>query len=375
MKNLISKLFFIAAALVAVGCETDDSLSHTEVSPVEALYSPEDNTFYNLGAQSSAVFEWQAARAEDNGVVMYEVAFDEEGGDFSEPIYVIPSDGKGLQRTLNLSFTVLNQIAGMAGIEPENTGKLQWTVWSSKGINVEKSNLIRTIEVERPGGFPTPDELFITGTATEAGDDLASAIPMKKTGATTFEVYTSLSEGEYQLATRNTGTPETYFIEGEKLKAEGTTTYSGEEKVYRIKVDFSDGSVELTEIQKLELWFAPNGEFLFELPYAGNGTWLADDEFIEFRQESWGRDERYKFKFTVVKNGETQEEWFGSTNADNSRPDANTSPAYWYMVPVTNDHWANTFKFATEVDMSTVDIEVIFNTEVPEYIHNVTIVE
>ena len=375
MTKLISKLFFIAAALFVVGCEEDDALSHTEVSAVEALYSPEDNTFYNLGAQSSAVFEWQAARAEDNGVVLYEVAFDEEGGDFSEPVYVIPSDGKGLQRTLNLSFTTLNQIAGMAGIEPESVGKLQWTVRSSKGINVKESNLFRTIEVERPGGFPTPDELFITGSATEGGDDLASAVPMKKTGANTFEDYTSLSEGNYQLVTRNSGTPETFFIENNKLKAEGSTAYSGEEKVYRIRVDFSDGSVEMTEIQKLELWFAPNGEFLFELPYAGNGTWLAEDEVIEFRQESWGRDERYKFRFTVVKNGESQEEWFGSTNADNSRPTAETSPAYWYMVPVTNDHWNNSFKFATEVDMSTTDIQVTFNTEVPEYTHSVTIVE
>ena len=92
-------------------------------------------------------------------------------------------------------------------------------------------------------------------------------------------------------------------------------------------------------------------------------------------QETWGRDERYKFRFTVANNGETQEEWFGSTNADNQRPDANTSPAYWHMVPVTNDHWNNSFKFATEVDMSTVDVEVIFNTEVPEYTHSVTIVE
>ena len=375
MTKLFSKLFFIAAALIVVGCEEDDALSHTEVSAVEALYAPEDNTFYNLGAQSSAVFQWQAARAEDNGVVLYEVAFDVEGGDFSEPVYVIPSDGKGLQRSLNLSFTTLNQIAGMAGIEPETTGKLQWTVWSSKGINVKESNLFRTIEVERPGGFPTPDELFITGSATEAGGDLANAIPLKKTGATTFEVYTSLSEGEYQFATRNTGTPDTFFIENGKLKAEGTTAYSGEEKVYRIRIDFSDGSVEMTEIQKVELWFAPNGEFLFDLPYAGNGTWLADDKTIEFRQESWGRDERYKFRFTVANNGETQEEWFGSTNADNQRPDANTSPAYWHMVPVTNDHWNNSFKFATEVDMSTVDVEVIFNTEVPEYTHSVTIVE
>ncbi|WP_424492418.1 SusE domain-containing protein [Salinimicrobium sp. GXAS 041] len=375
MKKVISQLIFLALAVFLVGCEEDDSLSNNEVSQVESLYSPQDNIFYNLGAQSSAVFEWQAAKAEDNGVVLYDVVFDVEGGDFSDPVYVLPSDGRGMQRTLNLPFSTLNQIAGMAGIESQSTGRLQWTVWSSKGINVQESGIYRTIEVERPGGFPTPDELFLVGSATEAGDDLGNAIPMKKTGANTYEVYTSLSEGEYQFVTRTSGTPETYYIEDDKLKINGTAAYTGEEKVYRIRVDFSDGNAEMIEIQNLQLWFAPNEEFMFDLPYVGNGTWMAEDQEVEFRQEDWGRDERYKFMFTVVNGGETQEEWYGSTNGDNQRPNADSPASYWHMVPVTNDRWNNSFKFADEVDMSTVDVEVIFNAEVPEYTHRVTVVE
>lgn len=374
MKTIYFKVLATALILFCAGCgNDDDTITNTNVSAVEALYSPENDTFFNLGAQSSALFEWQAAKAEDNGVVLYDVAFDVEGGDFSDPVYVLPSDGKGFQRTLNLSFTELNKIADMAGIQTKGTGKLKWTVWSSKGLDVQKSTVTNSIEVERPGGFPTPDELFLKGTATEVGDDLANAIPVKKTGATTFEVYTSLKPGDYQFVTRKTDTAEIFFIQGTDLGTGGMTTYGGDEKVYRIRMDFSDGSVTMAEIEKIELWFPPLGEYLFEFDYIGNGTWQAANKQIEFKQESWGRDERYKFKFTVNDGSGPSEEWFGSVNADNQRPDANSSEAYWYMVPVTDDFWANSFKFDGAVDGQNADIDIIFNATVPEYTHSITV--
>ena len=373
MKNLYTKLLFLFLAVFAAGCSDDDTVSHTNVSAVEALYLPEDNKFYDLSTQSSALFEWQGAYAEDNGVVLYDVVFDKENGDFSNPVYVIPSDGNGFQKTLNLSFTKLNTIAGLAGIEPETTGKLKWTVRSSKGINFMMASVYRTIEVLRPGGFSPPDQLFITGSASEEGDVIENAIPFKKTGVSTFEIYTQLQAGEYSFVTRTNGTPEVFYINDGDLKQDGSTTYSDETKVYRIRVDFSDGSTEITEIQKIELWFPPLGEYLFEYNYAGHGTWEALNEYIEFKQESWGRDERYKFKFTVVTDGETAEEWFGSVNADNSRPDENSSESYWYMVPVTDDFWNNCFKFATPVDMSNVNAKIDFGATIPAYTHSFTV--
>ncbi|AWW29284.1 hypothetical protein DN752_03520 [Echinicola strongylocentroti] len=374
MKNTSYKLLSFMMVLLAFwGCQEDTEM-HTEVTPVQALYSPENNAYMNLGAQSSAIFEWEAAKAEDNGVVLYDVVFDEEGGDFSDPLFIIPSDGRGMQRRLTLPFSELNSIAERAGIQPEAVGKLQWSVQSSKGINVQEIMDIRTIEVERPAGFPAPDELYLTGSATEAGEDLGNAILMKKTSANTFEAYTSLTEGSYAFAERNSGEPDTYYIDGEKLRADGETAYTGDEKVYRIRVDFSNGTTEIHEIGEVELWFAPNGEFLTALPYSSNGTWMVDDFPIEFRQEDWGRDERYKFRFMVTDaEGNTAEEWFGSTNGDNQRPNETTGPAYWYMVPVTNDRWNNCFKFATEVDNSAADIQVIFNAEGSNYTHSVTV--
>lgn len=362
----------LLAILVLSGCEKEE-LNHTNVSAVTNLYAPEDNAYFNLSAASAVVFEWEAAKAEDNGVVLYEVVFDKEEGDFSNPVYTVPSDGKGLQRTLDISFADLNKIAGMAGVQPEETGKLKWTVLSSKGINVQASQVARIIELERPAGFAPPAELYIAGTATEGGEDLSEAILMKKTSTSTFEVYTSLKPGEYFFAERNSGTPATYFIEGDKLKANGKTEVTGDEKVYRIKIDFTNATTQIDEIESVGLWFAPSDDFLFELPYVGNGTWEIKDAPIEFKQEGWGRDERYKFRFKVKDaDGAAKEEWFGSTKGDNNRPNADEPESYWYMVPVSDDRWNNSFKFADAVDNNESDIQVVFNASVPAYTHIVT---
>ena len=373
MKTNLFSLLLLLPLLTFLGCDDDEEFTLAEVSEVADLYAPEDNRYFNLGAQGSAVFEWQAAKAADNGVVLYDVVFDREGGDFSDPLYVIASDGRGFESQLTLSFTQLNQIATLAGIEAESSGKLIWSVWSSKGLNVKQSPAFRTIEVERPGGFPTPDELFLFGSATEAGTDVNSALPFVKTGATTYEIYTSLQAGTYQFVTRRADNGELFYIDGDKLRANGETTVEGEEQVYRIRLDFSDGSVTMSTVDKVEIWFPPRGEYLFELDYAGNGTWEAAEEYIEFNQESWGRDERYKFKFTVTTDGETREEWYGSTNADNQRPDGNTGEEFWYVVPVTDDYWANSFKFPTEADLANIRMQIFFNADVPEYTHLITV--
>lgn len=362
----------LAPVIGLVSCDDDNELSHTKVSPVEALYAPEDNAFLDLGADSQVIFEWQGARAEDNGVVLYEVLFTTEDGDFSDPVYVMPSDGNGLQRRLTLPFPRLNSIAGMAGIPADAIGKLKWTVVSSKGINVQEPTVSRVIEVQRPAGFPAPDELFITGSATETGESVDDAMAFKKTDVNEFEVYTKLVPGEYQFVTRKTGTPDVYSISEGKLVENGTTTVT-EEGVYRIRLDFSTATTSIAEVEKVSLWFAPHNMFLFDLPYEGNGVWKIENTPIEFKAESWGRDERYKFRFVVNEGGTAVDEWYGSTNRDNQRPTAATNDSYWYMVPVSDHRWDNSFKFATEVDMAEADISVIFNTEVPEYTHVVTV--
>lgn len=374
-KSILSWSTTIAmATLFMFGCDSDDSIN-TTITPVNALFAPSDNLFVKLAptTEASVVFEWEQSKAADGTLVLYEVAFDKESGDFSSPVYKIVSDSKGLENFLTLSHKDLNKIANLAGIPSLSTGKLQWTVLASKGVNVKKSDAVRTIEVERPVGFAEiPADLYITGDATESGVDLANAIKFKQTASGVFELYTSLKSGTYELVDRLQETRKTFSLDGTVITESGTSTVIGDEKVYRIRLDFNNAAANVVEVTKTELWFAPNGEFWFDLPYAGNGIWQASDVSIVFREEDWGRDERYKFRFTINDGGVEKFEWFGSTNSDNSRPTSTTPPAFWYMVPVNDSHWDFCYKFDGEADNSNADVKIIFQAATP-YTHEVIV--
>lgn len=370
----IGVVFCVIATFLISACQKDKSLGNTNVTAVDNLFFPEHGAYVQL-AQGTVVFEWEQARAEDNGLVMYEVLFDIEDGDFSDPIYSLPSDGNGVQRRLTLSHGELNRVAALAGIASQQTGTIKWTVVSSKGINVQPVAISHALTVERPLGFSdVPSQLFLMGSASESGDDASQALAFTQIDDSKFEIHTLLGDGAYYFATARNADAGTFALDDAGVLQEEITSNHQGDRVVRIRLDFSDASASVTEIVDVALWFAPNDNFMFDLPYAGNGTWEALDQPVEFKQESWGRDERYKFRFTVRNaSGDETEEWYGSVNADNSRPTADSSPAYWYMVPVTSDRWNNSFKFHTDVDNSQADVQVIFNADVDEYTHIVTV--
>jgi hypothetical protein len=376
MKNIFYSLLAGIVALVVIsGCKKDKTLGSTKVSAVSNLFLPEDGKYVKIpsGASGSLSFEWEQARAEDNGLVLYEVAFDKEGGDFSKPLYSVPSDGNGLYNKLTLSYSDLNKIATLNGIKPQESGKIKWTVRSSKGINVQNTDLVRTFEVERPTGFEVPDAVYLTGSATEGGDDLSKAVKFKKTPDGKFEIYTSLKAGEYHLVDGKTGSPLIFSYDGAKLVEGGATTVTGDKKVMRINVSFADALFTTAEVTKVSLWFSPDNKFWFDLPYTSNGTWEIDNQTINLFEASWGLDERYKFRFSFKNaDGSATDQFFGSTNADNSAATASTPPSYYYMVPVNNSQWDFTYKFNHDFHKKKADIKVMFNADVPAYMHTVT---
>lgn len=374
MKTLFIKLaIFSSLLLVFTSCD-DDDLNDLKITSVKTLYEPTDGKSVVLQSSASAslFFEWEPAKAEDSGMVLYEVAFDKEGGDFSEPIYKMASDNNGGYNYATISHKQLNKIAGMAGIESAQTGKIIWTVYSSKGINDLKAEESRTLEITRLSGFADiPVDVFITGEGSEGGNDLAAASIMKSITPGEFEVYTKLTAGEtYYFTDANVGTPRLFYVENHLLK-EGTATSTIEKTgVYRINLDFNVGSVVYTEITDIELYFCPTDEFFFSHEYQGAGIWKASSQPINFKVESWGGDERYKFRMmTVNEVGETVEEWWGTPSSD-SRPTADSPDSYYYLFEAGSDQWSDKFKFAGEMDGALVDVTVYFNAE-GSYTHEI----
>lgn len=365
-----------ALALLFASCKKTDTVN-TQVSAVGTIFAPDDNKMIDLGATTQVIFEWDAAQAADGGLVLYSIAFDKEGGDFSKPIYTLASDGNGLYNKATLTKETLNDIAKLAKVQPLGTAKFIWTVYSSKGINKVKAAQTRTISITRALGVDNPPtQVYITGTATEGGTDLSKAQAFKMTAAGQYEIYTSLAAGTYHFTSANSGTPDVFYTDGDgKTLRQGTgeTTVTGAKKLYRIKLNFNVVSVSSVEIKELALWFAPVNGTLFNLDYSGGGVWKAVSKPIAFHVESWGKDERYKFRMLVNDGSGDVYEFWGSQNSDNNRPDANTNPTFWNLYPVNNSQYDYCFKFASPVDGANCDVNVYFTADRDKYTHEVIV--
>ena len=101
-KNLIllSALF---AALT--GCTQKYELNSEFTMPDE-LVSPE-KVVLNVTSAATVELSWTGSHAADGGVVLYDVLFDKEGGDFSEPVVKMTSD-RGAESKLTLTHADLN---------------------------------------------------------------------------------------------------------------------------------------------------------------------------------------------------------------------------------------------------------------------------
>ena len=338
MKITIIKITVIISLFFAFNsCSSDGEVRNLGVTAVKTFYEPDNGKAVVLqpSASASLYFEWEPAKAEDSGAVLYEVAFDKADGNFSNPVFITASDNNGGTNHATITHKQLNRIAAMAGVESSAVGTLKWTVFSSKGINPMKASQERTLTLTRLAGFADiPNQLYITGEGTEAGADLANALIMKKLGDGEFEIFTKLTAGKtFKFVSAATGTPTEYSLRGEQVVEGGTSTLPNT-GIYKYYLDFNIGSFTMKEVTKVNL-FLNWSQRKIELPYKGFGVWELLGHEITGLEGSNNTDDRYKFRMESS-DGET--EWRAPNN--DSKPTGNE--AYYYMVERTNvDQWTN----------------------------------
>ena len=360
----------LLTVFAVTSCKKENRPLDLGLSPVGALATPNDNVDIKLEPTTAAsvLFKWDAASTGDNGVILYELAFDKEGGDFSKPVYKVVSDGAGIQTQVTLSHKDLNKIANAAGIASLSAGKLKWTVIASKSTNVIPASASRTLNLERPAGFAeNPAELYLTGSATEGGADLSKAVKLKKNEDGVFEIFTSLKAGEYLLTDKNVEGGRKYNLENGVIKESSTpVVVTGAKQTYRLNFDFTSATAKSTQVNSIGLYMSAYGSEIGTLSYTENGVFEAPDVAVEFYQFSWGRDERYKFILHTADGNE----YMGSTNANNDPP-AGKPAAYFYLIPVSNAQWDNTYKFDPSADKKHVKVNVMLQSEA--YTHKITV--
>lgn len=353
-------------------CKKDVKELNENVSAVGQLSLPANQASLKLtptDASASLLFKWDATTAQDGELVLYEIAFDKENGDFSNPFYKVVSDGGGVQTQIRLTHKDLTKIAALGGIASSTTGKIKWAVIVSKASNKKVSAETRVLQLERPAGFAElPNELYITGSATEGGEDISKALKLKKLEGGVFEIYTSLKAGTYQLTDKAGADGKKFYVDGVLVK-EGTTavTVTGATKVYHLKYDFNVATVlDASEIQGFGLYMSAYGAEIGQLNYTGNGVWQSGVIPVVFYQFSWGRDERYKFAIHTT----AGVQYLGSSNVNNVSP-VGQGASYFYLNEVTSDQWNNTYKFNPSADNHNVKVTATLSAG-GSYTHEVT---
>jgi starch-binding outer membrane protein SusE/F len=333
--------------LTLIGCNDEKELN-LNLSEVKTLYAPEDNVSIALDPKlnPSVSFQWDQAYAEDGSLVLYEIAFDQADGNFSSPFYKTVSDGKGVKNELTLTHSQLNQIAKMGGADFLEKKKFKWTVLASKGSNVKMAVQTRIIELERPTGIdPLPVKVYITGSATETGTNLANGREMKSTGPSQFEIFTKLTAGTYKFTDGTEGDYRNFSVieEGgvKSITLEGETTYSGDDKVYRIKLDFDARSVQIDEVKSVGFWYCVENKVMYDLEYTGGGIWKTSVASFQLSAAPWGGfEERHKYKVVLNDGTEDRFEFWGYKNNDSPGQDGtygSSAPGYFEAFMGPND--------------------------------------
>lgn len=380
MKHIVARIAVAALCLTAmVACdnmgEADNSLSE-----VKTLIEPADGKTLALETSEAAAiyFEWEYVQGV--GTPVYQVAFDNAAGDFTNPIFLVNADNNGLKNSVTITHKQINRIASMAGILPSDVGTLKWTVLACKGTTTLKAKSAHNLTVTRLGGFEEiPVDVYVTGQGSEAGEDgQTKAHKMKATAGGEFEAYTYLKAGKpfyFLEGKENADVPRKFYTEAGLVKEDGTTTVTTD-GIYRVTLDFNIGACTYTLVERISFYFSPGDEhYLFDLPYVGYGVFKAEKQTVTFHQESWGRDERYKFRMFVRENAGAADlkelEW-GTLNGTDSRPNATSPEDYYYIKLLTNlSQWDNKWKLMGDFDGVPADYTIYLQADKP-YTHSIT---
>lgn len=369
MKHIVNKIAAICSAVLTLAaCQEKYSLD-TEFTVPDTLSSPE-SVVLDVTSGTPVTLSWTGGGAQDGGIVLYEVLFDSENGDFSSPLYTSKSD-LGAEPTLTITHATLNTIARNAGIYPEETGKIKWTVTASKGGVVKQADASATITVTRGEGIDNiPEELYLYGTATENSGE--GGLPFRRVEEGVFQIYTTLSDGSVSFKSSKSDDAFVYFADetGKLREGDGTYDVTSSNNVIRMTVNYNTLSVTMDEVSKTVrcIWGADYSEIAL-LDYTGNGKFVGDGDIVfkdpskpETNPPSWLTwiEERYYFIATV--NG-TEVCWGRADDVSAERPVGGEPASFYALYEFAWSQWDHLWKMSGSLDGKHATITIDTNAD------------
>lgn len=366
----MKKLLILGLILSGIwACEDDYSLN-TEFDAPTDLYSPEVVDI-DLSSGNVVEFSWTGGGASDSSSVIYQVLFDEEGGDFSSPLDTLLSD-LGAKPKLTISHTQLNTLARKAGIVPESTGKLKWTVLASKGGVVQSSDVVGEITVARPEGIDNfPEELYLYGDATE--NDGNGGLSFRNEEEGVFVIYTEIpTSGDVFFSSSTNEDSYTYYASSDGKLTEGIGTFSIDENTnpYRITVDFNSLSVKTEVISDVRAMWGATYDVIGNLDYIGEGVFQAENcEIIfidpdrpETNPPSWlgWTEERYYF---IANIDGVDLCWGRKDGVSSERPTGDEPLSFYEIGEFPWSQWEHLWKMSGDLDYTFCTITIDTNIQ------------
>lgn len=360
MKKILVILLAFATLL---GCKPKYELNTAFTAPSE-LDAPED-VILDVTSSERVVFFWSGGKADDGGIILYEVLFDKEGGDFSAPLATFQSD-RGSQSRLTLSQAQLNAIARDGGVSRGQTGKFLWTVKASRGGVVKSCGIVKEITITRGNDIDAlPEALTPAGTAfTEAGQNF------RLLSAGVFTLITRVQAGTMSFANG----ADNYYVDnkGKLVIGDGAqdVTTVPESGIARVTVDFNTLSVTMDELSATvqAQWAANNTAFII-LKYKGDGVYSGKGMCTLLGPgrpgtPAWCSWTEQRYSFMTEVNGKTVR--WGSRWPN---PDGADSPTYpesaedYYIYEVAKTDWGNLWKMYESFDQKPVELSIFLDGE------------
>lgn len=394
MRKIYTRLFSLIAILILGSC-TEKYELETGFDAPQSLVKPDADQLIEIDLENGTptVFEWTKSNSYYGGVVLYEVLFDKENGNFANPIYKTVSNGGGGDNYLSLTPKQLIILAKNANIAIDSEGTLKWKVVASQGGERKETQQTRTIKLKRPAGISEiPNELFIYGQGFEA-QTINAAMKFKKTEDGVFEIFASSANSEIMLCSSLSDSKVYYKLSNDKKliesETESGTAINGTGKVYRIVVDFNLLTIQTTEIQAIQMirtWQYNLGDFT----YIGKHKFELKNIALPFFHD-WGYpEERYRFWV----NTDSGREIWGSyhneqMNASNipgmpafGIPPDGTQPAQYYNVynladipsAGQNQDWTGMYKLPKDSENKHANV-VIDLSPTGDYKHSVIVID
>lgn len=288
----ISKTFFaLIISIMIWGCEEESNLQPEGewVLSKPALIQFNDSNKLVLDESdplSEIKFSWDEAVSSASYGVYYEVAIDSvDAIDADNPILSFNADNGGISTSAIITTLEMNEALYVAGYKADEELELQWSVTASCLSKTSSDNAeVTMVRYD-------DDNLYLSGSATEVGDNVSCAILMNRLVDATgeklnlYESYTRLTASEsFMVYNGSSECAIAYGVDSEdNLVRDGAAITVDEEGIYRINIDFDAMTISYFKIDRMALigdalensWNSDEA-----LEYQGLGVWQADISFI-----------------------------------------------------------------------------------------------